>query len=122
MTFLNEQSCVQAASCSPLTFGTASFELTASLLNSWYTESSMLVYYITGLRLESPYDVSPCDAASRWLKWSGACDAETTFTDTVTKDTIVAALTASIDTNAYVRDIDLSTATDCSDSAALGAK
>lgn len=57
------------------------------------------MYYVEGLRLEPPFDVSPCHGASRWRRHSGACSAET-VPDASTRAAILAALSGSSDANA----------------------
>jgi hypothetical protein len=70
-----------------------------------YTNSGRYVYYVTNLRLEEPYNISPCSSGtSRWLRISGNCPSPTNL-DSNTHGTISAALSSSSDTNPYVRDI-----------------
>ncbi len=109
-SYQNRDQCVRRASCgSAVSFKSATFTLTQSILRSWYTKSRRYVYYVTDLRLEEPFNISPCTSrASRWLKLnSGAC-ASPTALDATTRATIAAALSSSADTNPYVRDITLS--------------
>ena len=80
------------------------------MLKKWFKLSTKHVHVVRGLRLEVPYDKSPCLSGerSRWLKGqdSSAC-AKATSVDDKTKATVAAALeaAASTDTNPYMRDI-----------------
>ncbi len=122
--FNNRDQCVRRSTCNgEVSFKSATFTLNDSILRSWYTKSSRYVYYVTQLRLEDPYNISPCSSGtSRWQRiGKGACPSPTAL-DTTTKATIVAALTASSDTNPYVRDITL-TGANCSPvNATIGAQ
>jgi uncharacterized protein (DUF1501 family)/uncharacterized protein (DUF1800 family) len=129
-TFVNRDRCVRRPSCgdeAPI-FGAAVVNLTEPTLRAWYTDSeaSRVVYYITGLRLESPYDVSPCVSRySRWLRVSAAPCSQgvTAGLDSTTRATFVSALSSSVDTNPHVRDIVLTGANcDSSNAATIGAR
>ena len=80
------------------------------MLKKWFKLSTKHVHVVRGLRLEVPYDKSPCLSGerSRWLKGqdSSAC-AKASSVDDKTKATVAAALeaAASTDTNPYMRDI-----------------
>lgn len=102
--------CVRRANCgnNALQFRSAPVTLNDTILRSWYTDTKRYVYYFQGLRLEDPFDVSPCvSGVSRWARASGACPSPTALNST-TRATIAAALAGSSDTNPYVRDITLS--------------
>ena len=129
-SFVNGGSCVRrAATCSPLAFNERSITLNETTMRMWYTQSQRYVHYITGLRLENDYAVSPCEKGiSRWSKLrDGVCRAvqePATSLNSVTMTTIRAVLEASTDsTNPYVRDvnIDSSQLGDCTDANAVGA-
>ena len=90
-----------------------------SQLRSFYTAGSRLVYSVDGLRLEAPYDTSPCGGASRWRKTAGACTNPTSLS-TATSDKIFSALQNSVDVNPVIRDVYLHNT--CADgNAAIGA-
>jgi len=109
-TFLNEAGCQRKPSCSPAEFSSAEVALDETTLRLWYTASSKFVYAIQNLRLEAPYNVSPCKMkSSRWSHQAGSCTHPSTL-DTSTKDTIVSALKNSVDTNPLVKDISVNTA------------
>jgi uncharacterized protein (DUF1501 family)/uncharacterized protein (DUF1800 family) len=108
-SYQNEEFCVRRASCGqPLQFTRALFTLNDTILRSWYTDSTRYVYYFQNLRLEAPFDVSPCvSGVSRWRIVSGTCPAPTSLAPQ-TSSTISAALNGAGDTNPNVRDITLS--------------
>jgi uncharacterized protein (DUF1800 family)/uncharacterized protein (DUF1501 family) len=112
-TFLNRHKCVRLKkACTPLQFTSGILPLNSSNLRLWYTANKRHVHYITGLRLESPYDVNVCkhNGYTRWKKLNqGPCSGGITsiLQGTTTNDTIVNALISSIDTNPYVRDIEV---------------
>jgi len=74
------KSFVNAHSCSPLvnvsargaslSYSSAPFELNATMARAFYELAGSLVYLVDGLRLEPPYDVSPCTGFSRWRRVS----------------------------------------------------
>lgn len=88
-----------------------------------YTKSGRYVYYVTALKLEEPFDISPCTSGvSRWQRLgAGACPSPTTL-DTTTLNTIAAALAASSDRNPFVRDITLSGAGCTASASTIGAQ
>lgn len=105
--FINAPQCVRRATCAPLTFSAAPVKLDDSTLRAWFTESNRAVYYFTGLRLEAPYEISPCTGMSRWRRLGpGPCNRTATLSDE-TLTTLTNALANSTDTNPYVRDITL---------------
>jgi uncharacterized protein (DUF1501 family)/uncharacterized protein (DUF1800 family) len=109
-SYLNKFNCIRRASCGrPLQFRSAPVPLNTTILRSWYTDPARrYVYSIQNLRLEAPFDVSPCSSGtSRWLRSSGACASPTTL-DATTQATISAAISGSTDPNTLVRDISLS--------------
>ena len=124
-TFVNEQWCRRHdTACSAPTFSNAQFALDAATLQKWYSLSSKHVHYVTGLRLESPFDVSPCAGqASRWRRSAGACPSPTSL-DGTTLAALESALRQSADTNPHVRDITVLTAScsSASPSGSVGAK
>lgn len=122
-TFLNQASCIRSTSCAEPTFGNAQVTLNDAMLRAWYELSGMYVYYVTGLRLEDPYDLSPCiSGVSRWTRTAGTCSNPTAGIDATTLATIQSALSSSTDANPYVRDITL-TGSGCTDSpATVGAQ
>jgi hypothetical protein len=112
--FLNKDSCVRRSSCSPPQFSSAPIPLNTSTLLLWYRLSGTHVHYVTGLRLEDEYAVSPCTGTSRWKRAEGGGDCGTggnndaaTPLDTATKATLTAVLAAvgGTDANPFVRDI-----------------
>jgi hypothetical protein len=108
MNPFNRGSCRRSTACLPLLFDTTMFTLDASNLKKFYTISGKYVYYITGLRLEASYAVSPCTGTSRWKKLSGACASNggETGVDAGTKLAMVFAIDNTTDTiNPYVRDV-----------------
>ena len=121
-TYENRDQCVRRSSCSgSSSFKAASFTLNDDIIRAWYTNSSRYVYYITGLRLEDPFNVSPCKSGtSRWMRIKGACPSPSNL-DATTKTTIVNALTSSTDANPYVRDITL-TGANCVEAGTVGAQ
>ena len=129
-SFVNGGSCVRrAATCSPLAFNERSIMLNETTMRMWYTQSQRYIHYITGLRLENDYQVSPClKGISRWLKLrDGVCrvgqEPETSL-NSITTATLRAVLEASTDsTNPYVRDINIDAAAlgACTDANAMGA-
>ena len=90
-TFLNEASCVPLELSGITSYTSAPFQLNHTMLRHFYALGERLVYYIDDLRLEEPYDISPCMRASRWRRRAGACAVESAV-DTVTRETIVAAI------------------------------
>ena len=119
-TFLNKASCVRKPSCAHLSFSSAAFELNNANLIKYYTDSSKFVYHVSGLRLSSPFDVSPCTGPSRWLKHSGNCPGGETGMSAGTRATMVGALTGSTDSNPFVRDIDMTVSgTECDSGSSL---
>ena len=111
-TASNEGSCVIRESCGPVTYSSVPFTLDETNLRAFYTSAGLYVYYVDGLRLEDPYNLSPCSGVSRWNRTAGACSAETAL-DADTKQTLAEALRNSSDTNPFVRDIKI-TAGACS--------
>lgn len=145
-TFINFGQCVRRATCSPITFTAANVDLDTTSLRRWFamsclcvvisldnillfrfTGSNRYVYWMNGLRLEAPFDISPCTGRSRWRRSSAApCGASETALDTNTKANLAAALSAAAatDTNPNVVDILLpSTNPNCTrtDRATIGA-
>lgn len=109
-SYLNRANCVRRASCGrPLQFKSAPVPLNETIIRAWYTDrSKRYVYTIQNLRLEAPFDVSPCvSGTSRWRRTPGAC-AVPTGLDATTRTTISNAISSSTDPNPYVRDISLS--------------
>jgi hypothetical protein len=101
-TFLNEASCVKSTICVNPTFSSALVSLDSATLRSWFVDSNVYVYFVTGLRLEDPYDVSPCSSGtSRWTRTSGTCANPTPGMDAATLATLQAALSTSTDPNPY---------------------
>jgi cullin-associated NEDD8-dissociated protein 1 len=108
--FINEASCVHRPSCAPLSFSSVTIPLNDTTLRLWYLLSTKHVHYITGLRLEGEYAVSPCSGTSRWRRIEeGPCQAPNfpTALDNDTRITLTAALASSAaeNSNPYVRDI-----------------
>lgn len=98
-TFLNSESCQRrdAGVCSPLRYTTETlFPLDTAALRTWFTESTLYVYEVRGLRLDqSASNVPPCDpfVRSRWIRTPGVCTHPTGLHGT-TKAVFEAALTA----------------------------
>ena len=118
--FVNEMGCVRRGSCNTVTFTSKSVALDNDNLRFWYTANQRFVYYILGLRLEPPFNVSPCSGFSRWLRWNNGTCVETSL-DSQTRTKFRAALSASTDTNTYVRDINLDGASCTANAASVGA-
>jgi hypothetical protein len=113
-SYQNRNSCTRRSSCGNAPqFRSALLQLNETNLRAWYTDSRQYIYYMRGLRLEDQYAVSPCrSGTSRWRRIANPCQNPTAL-DSTTQATISQALSASTDTNPYVRDITL-TGTDCS--------
>ena len=112
-SFLNKASCVlrPAGICSPPAFKEGvriTFE--SAVLRMWYIHSKRHLHLVKGLRLEDPYDVSPCkyNYRSRWLRKVGWC--KSTKLDKDTLATMISALkqAGTVDKNPYMRDLVLS--------------
>lgn len=123
-TFVNRGSCQLvesiAADGQSVTYASAPFQLNASMLRSFYLKAGKLTYAVDTLRLEAPYDTSPCTGVSRWRRQEGACAGDETALNSNTQAAISAALLGSQDANAHVVDVEVRGA--CTDAAALGAK
>lgn len=104
-TFLNEDGCVAAPSCAPLTFNSVSMELNEENIRYWYVDDRIYVYEIRDLTLEKPFDESPCDRISRWVYAKETCSNRTVIEDPVVLDTLVQTLSESTDPNPTLRDI-----------------
>lgn len=109
-------------------------------MRQWYTNSLKYVYATKGLRLETPYAVSPCPntcgtctMGSRWKKTQGACATETSLggnsissLDSDTKATLVNVIRSTADPNGLnpdVRDIIVtSNSGTCKKNSAMGVK
>eukprot|EP00051_Salpingoeca_urceolata_P032686 m.16891 g.16891 ORF g.16891 m.16891 type:complete len:2374 (-) comp5352_c0_seq1:24-7145(-) len=116
-TFLNEAFCQQKPSCAATTYNSAAVALDEETLRIWYESSNRFVYYMANLRLEGDFRVSPClTTYSRWRRYDNAtCPAPTDTLRNATLAAMRAALGTSLDTNPYVRDIDLRGDVDCMD-------
>lgn len=134
---MNTNSCVRRSQCSPLVFTSANIRLNDVNLRSWFTTSTRYLYYgyaphisfffpstpqthlalpppsVTGLRLEDPYNVSPCTGRSRWRRLAGACATPTPGLAVELTNAVSAAITASTDTNPNVVDITLASPPGC---------
>jgi len=105
-TFVNAPTCVRRASCGAPAASSTEITLNQGSLRRWFTGSNRFVYYVTGLRLESPYDVSPCAGISRWVRSNGACAPESPVS-AATKTTILTAIARMARGNNLVRNIEL---------------
>ena len=106
-TFVNAWSCVRRASCGLASVTSVELLLDATALRRWYTGSQRYVYTVKNLRLEAPFDVTPCSGVSRWERSAGNCPAPSAL-DGTTTNIITTALTNTLDsTNPFVRDIEL---------------
>ena len=129
MSFINRDNCVRRPGCGGSTteFAEAFVKLNETNLRAWYTNepTPRYIYVVRGLRLEAPFAVSPCASrVSRWMVVSNApCAGGQTSIDSTTRSTIAAAISASSDTNEYMRDIRL-TGENCdeTDTATIGAR
>lgn len=123
-SYQNRDFCVRRSGCSPaLSFKSALVPLNETILRAWYTRNTRYIYYVTDLRLEDPYNVSPCKSGvSRWRRLGAITCPAPTALDTTTLTTISNALRASTDTNAYVVDITLSGANCNSNASSIGAQ
>jgi hypothetical protein len=104
----NALGCIREPSCVAPAFSSVFFELNATTLQYWYDANGYYVYKIDGLRLEYPYDISPCAANSRWVPLGADCSSfggETSGIDTTSMNALKSALLASLDPNPYMRDI-----------------
>ena len=86
--------------------------LNETTLRFWYEKNTRYTYYIKDLRLEGPgEEESPCvinGGISRWLRnQSGPCAFPSTDIDQDTTTTLTNLLSASTDTNEYIRDINV---------------
>ena len=127
-TFLNRHTCRPVAlgtDGTGIAYGGALFTLNSSTLRSMYASAGSYVHAIDGLRLEAPYDISPCRGVSRWRRGSSGPCASEVVPDAATRQTIVAAISGSGDTNPHVIDVEMGTGT-CSDAtngvSAVGAR
>ena len=97
-----------AGVCSPPSFEAGvQVSLEPKVIRQWYTRSKIHLHVMKGLRLEDPYDVSPCvkKQRSRWRRTKGACKGGATKLDTKTMSTLSSALKKTADKNAYLREI-----------------
>jgi hypothetical protein len=117
-SFLNAFSCVRRASCGSAAARSVEITLNETSLRRWYTGSSRYVYYVTNLRLDSPFDGSPCSGATRWRRLAGVCAAPSAL-DAATQTIFANALRSSTDANPFVRDIVLPGSASCSASAGV---
>ena len=90
----------------------SSFVLNETTLREMYTVGHKYVYFVTALRLEEPYDTSPCEGVSRWRLRSSCPDVVSAF-DATARQTISNGLaghaeSAVIEPEYHVVDIDLS--------------
>jgi hypothetical protein len=107
---------VKSATCTRPITGSATFTLDEAVLRAWYTESSVYAYRVRNLRLEDPYDVSPCaSGTSRWRRTSGLCSSATSGIQSATLATLERALSSSTDPNPFVTDITLTGNEPCTD-------
>merc|ERR1719440_1892739 len=90
-TFVSKGTCVKQDTCNPLKFNDKMFTLNQTNLRHFYTLGGRHVHYFDGLRLEAPYDITPCTGVSRWKITNGAC-ASPTALDSATVVTIHNAL------------------------------
>jgi len=107
MNPFNRANCKRSIACLPLVWDTKIFPLNEANLRQFYLLSSRYVYYVTGLKLENPYAISPCTGTSRWKKLSGNCAANggETGVDADTKIALVSAINGTTDQlNPFVRD------------------
>ena len=76
-TFVNVRGCAQRSACGAAA-SSHLLVLNETSLRLFYELGGVLAYAVGGLRLESPFDVSPCAAGvSRWWRAEGACASET---------------------------------------------
>lgn len=109
-TYQNRDFCARRSACGPqLSFKEAKVPLNETILRAWYSDNGRFVYYMANLRLDPPFDVSPCTSgSSRWLRLrTGTCPSPTSL-DATTLATLQNALSSTIDSNPYVRDVSLS--------------
>ena len=108
MNPFNRGTCKRSNACVLPLVSSTSITLDASAIQAFYTISDKYVYYITGLRLEDTYAISPCTGTSRWKKLSGNCatNGGETAVDADTKASIADAIANTADqSNLYVRDL-----------------
>ena len=117
--FINENHCVRRGSCSTVTFTSKRMTLDQGNLRFWYTANRRYVYSILGVRLEPPYNVSPCSGHSRWRRLNTTCTE--TALDSRTRAKFRDALSASTDTNPYVKDLNLDGRSCTANAASIGA-
>ena len=108
-TFLNKHTCAVRAECEPFEYARgATRALDAATIAAAYAASGALWYSVEGLRLDDDTAVSPtCSGWSRWLRdASGACaDATVDDDGDAGVAALAAALAASADANAALRDV-----------------
>lgn len=110
-TFENEATCVRQESCAAVEYSSVSITLNTTMLRKFYQVGGRYVYFVTGLRLEHTFEISPCSGVSRWRRHASACDVETNL-DSATKATITEHIQNSSDTGSpHVRDIEVVTGT-----------
>ena len=111
------KSLLNAATCQVLldqgtsSYSSAFLTLNRSMVRNFYSIAGRYVYVVDGLRLEEPYDKSPCSGVSRWRRWEGAC-AEETPLDADTRDSVVASIRLHTDGGEEVIDVELRGACD----------
>ena len=125
--FLNKDGCARREGCAPLEFTSVPVSLDDSTLRFWYEKDHRYTYYIKDLRLTEPGDEqSPCvinKGTSRWFRdRSGPCTDASTDIDAETVTTLTDLLSASTDTNEYIRDIHVTSETCIASDASVNAK
>jgi len=123
-TFISEAHCVWAPSCEP-TILPIELTLSDDAIRSFYRIGRRYVYYVTGLRLTAPFDVSPCQGGvrSRWARAPELCAQAPLVTNHASRDAIERAISQAVATEGSSPDIvDIEGA--CSDRrhAAVGAR
>ena len=123
-TFLNKESCVRTAACSPVRYTSAMFSLSESVVRMFYEKVAMPVFVIRGLRTSTggvPDVPSPCAHSAskpilhRWKRLDGGCTP--TALDNETANTLVRSIEEATDeANPMLRDVlRPSDATSCTD-------
>ena len=105
-TFLNSDTCVPSAACSPISFRATGVLLNGSTLTTMHELSKSYIYAVDGLQLDQNAD-SPCIGTARWRKLSitGGCGVGETPLDAATKATLAESIRSCSDANnPFVRD------------------
>ena len=113
---VNAHGCTRCQSCTAPRYAATLFQLNHSTLRAYYERAGVLAYYVRGLQLDDRLadSVSPCEPGlSRWWRiarvpcTSAENAGPDTALNTATRQAIEEAMTASGDTNEYLRDLNV---------------